>query len=141
MEVNRAKNGKLIYTYYRDADESGDRPKSGSFILPHEEVLHIPGLGFDGLIGYSPIAMARNAIGMALATEQFGATFFANNARPGGTLESPAVIKDPESLRANWEAQFSGNNNHRIAVLEEGVRPDRAPLTVETMESTTHDHG
>ena len=72
MDVRRAPNGELRYTYYRDVDESGLRPKGGYITLRKDEVLHIPGLGFDGLIGYSPIAMAKNAIGMALATEEYG---------------------------------------------------------------------
>jgi len=80
-----------------------------------------PGLGFDGLIGYSPIAMAKNAIGIAIATEEYGATFFANGATPGGILEHPGIVKDPERLRQSWKAQFSGKNNHSVAVLEEGM--------------------
>ena len=48
----------------------------GDIILRQEDVLHIPGLGFDGLIGYSPIAMARNAVGMTMACEEYGARFF-----------------------------------------------------------------
>ena len=63
--------------------------------LPPSDVLHIPGLGFDGLVGYSPIAMAKNAIGMAIACEEYGAKFFANGAAPGGVLEHPGTIKDP----------------------------------------------
>lgn len=54
-------------------------------LLP-TDVLHIPGLGFDGLMGYSPIAMAKNAIGMAIACEEYGAKFFANGAQPSGVL-------------------------------------------------------
>ena len=57
----------------------------GSLVrLNPSDVLHIPGLGFDGLVGYSPIAMAKNAIGMAIACEEYGAKFFANGAAPGG---------------------------------------------------------
>ena len=61
--------------------------KDTSYPFRNDEVLHIPGLGFDGLIGYSPIAMAKNAIGMAIATEEYGAKFFANGANPGGVLD------------------------------------------------------
>ena len=88
MEVSRASNGELVYTYYRDTDESGLNPKGGYVTLRKDDVLHIPGLGFDGLIGYSPIAMAKNAIGMSLATEEYGAAFFANGANPGGVSVS-----------------------------------------------------
>lgn len=80
MTVDRAPNGELFYTYRRDSDESRVNPKAGLIYLRSDEVLHIPGLGFDGLIGYSPIAMAKNAIGMAIACEEYGASFFANGA-------------------------------------------------------------
>jgi HK97 family phage portal protein len=124
MEVSRSKGGELLYTYYRDADESGIRPQSGAFTLRKDDVLHIPGLGFDGLVGYSPIAMAKNAIGMALATEDYGAAFFANGANPGGVLEHPGVIKPEQAdrLRESWQSQFGGANAHKVAVLEEGLK-------------------
>jgi HK97 family phage portal protein len=122
MEVSRSVSGAMVYTYYRDADESGINPKGGYITLRSDEILHIPGLGFDGLIGYSPIAMAKNAIGMSLATEEYGASFFANGANPGGVLEHPGVVKDPDRLRESWQAQFSGVNAHKVAVLEEGLK-------------------
>lgn len=99
MEVSRAANGELIYTYRRDSEESRINPNSGTVTLRRDEILHIPGLGFDGLIGYSPIAMAKNAIGMSLATEEYGASFFANGANPGGVLEHPGVIKDIQRVK------------------------------------------
>ncbi len=123
MDVSRAKNGELIYTYYRDSGESKLSPDYGVVMLRRDEVLHIPGLGFDGLVGYSPIAMAKNAIGMALATEEYGATFFANGANPGGVLEHPGVIKDPQKVKESWNAAYQGNGKqHRVAVLEEGMK-------------------
>ncbi|WP_418790920.1 phage portal protein [Phosphitispora sp. TUW77] len=123
MEVSRSKAGELIYTYYRNEDESGMKPRGGYITLRKEEVLHIPGLGFDGLIGYSPIAMAKNAIGMALATEEYGATFFANGANPGGVLEHPSVIKDIQRVKDSWNSAYQGSSNaNRVAVLEEGMK-------------------
>jgi HK97 family phage portal protein len=87
------------------------------------DVLHIPGLGFDGLVGYSPIAMAKNAIGMAIACEEYGAKFFANGAAPSGVLEHPGTIKDPKKVRETWQSQFGGSSNAgRVAVLEEGMK-------------------
>ena len=74
-------------------------------------------------MGYSPIAMAKNAIGMAIACEEYGAKFFANGAAPGGVLEHPGTIKDPQRLRENWMSQFGGSaNSGKIAVLEEGLK-------------------
>ena len=123
MDVGRATNGELVYTYYRDYDENGLNPKGGYITLRKDDVLHIPGLGFDGLIGYSPIAMAKNAIGMSLATEEYGAAFFANGANPGGVLEHPGVIKDIQRVKESWNSAYQGSANaHRVAVLEEGMK-------------------
>jgi len=123
MEVSRAPNGELIYAYRRDKEESRENPDSGQVLLRRDEVLHIPGLGFDGLIGYSPIAMAKNAVGMSIATEEYGAAFFANGAQPGGILEHPGVIKDPQRVKESWNAAYQGSGNaHRVAVLEEGMK-------------------
>ena len=121
MQVDRNEAGNLVYTYTKYYDEVGAKHAFEQITLPAYQVLHIPGLGYDGLIGYSPIAMARNAIGMSMAAEDFGATFFANGATPGGVLEHPGIVKDPERLRESWHAQFSGKNSHNIAVLEEGM--------------------
>ena len=121
MDVNRAHNGELYYTYTRNYDDYQAKDESKQVILLSDEVLHIAGLGFDGLIGYSPIAMAKNAIGLSLAAEQYGSTFFKNDATPGGILEHPNVVKDPERLRKSWQSQFSGPSGHSIAVLEEGM--------------------
>ncbi len=123
MEVTRASNGELVYKYYRDVDESGINPKGGYITLRKDEVLHIPGLGFDGLIGNSPIAMAKNAIGISLATEEYGAAFFANGANPGGVLEHPGVIKDIQRVKDSWNSAYQGSGNaHKVAVLEEGMK-------------------
>ena len=126
MTVNRASNGQIYYVYTKLLDDNfqGKNSKSGNqyYLKPHE-VLHIPGLGYDGLVGYSPITMAKNAIGMAMSTEEFGAKFFANGARPGGVLEHPGVIKNPEKVRESWNSLFRGSNNsHNTAILEEGLK-------------------
>ena len=122
MTVDRDENGRLYYAYARGQDEV-IRDKSRTVILSPEDVLHIPGLGFDGLVGYSPIAMAKNAIGMAIACEEYGAKFFANGASPGGVLEHPGTIKDPQRVRDSWMSQFGGSANaNKIAVLEEGLK-------------------
>ena len=121
MDVRRDDAGQLVYTYTRYLDEFGGKQRYEEVKLRPDQVLHIPGLGYDGLIGYSPIAMAKNAIGMTMAAEEFGSSFFANGATPSGLLEHPGVVKDPEKLRQSWHAQFSGKNSHNVAVLEEGM--------------------
>ena len=121
MSVDRDENGQLYYQYLRSTDEVGG--KNETVILKPTDVLHIPGLGFDGLVGYSPIAMAKNAIGLAIATEEYGAKFFANGAAPSGVLEHPGTIKDPQRVREAWQSQFGGSQNSgKIAVLEEGMK-------------------
>ena len=113
MKVDRDERGALFYVYRKEGKE---------YRLNREEVLHIPGLGFDGLVGHSPIAMAKNAIGMALATESYGATLFANDARPSVVLEHPGVLKEPKKIRDSWNHIYQGSQNaHKVAVLEEGM--------------------
>lgn len=124
MEVSRdSRTGELYYTYTRSTEENPNFKAAGQIHLHRTDVLHIPGLGFDGLVGYSPIAMAKTAIGIALATEEYGATFFQNGARPAGVLEHPGVVKDPEKLRESWHSVYGGTKNvGKIALLEEGVK-------------------
>ncbi len=122
MQVDRDKSGKLYYQYTTSAEDAPTM-KGNSVVLSPSDVLHIPGLGFDGLVGYSPIAMAKNAIGMAIACEEYGAKFFANGAAPSGVLEHPGTVKDPTRLRDTWQGQFGGSANAgRVAVLEEGMK-------------------
>ena len=115
MDVDRDKNGTLTYTY---STGTGDR-----VILLPEDVLHIPGLGFDGVMGYSPIALERNAIGLGIASEEYGSKFFSNGARPSGILTHPNTLKNPAALRESWNSIYGGSGNaNRVAILEEGMR-------------------
>ena len=123
MTVDRDKSGRLFYLYQRSIEDAPTLGKDSLVYLDPSDVLHIPGLGFDGLVGYSPIAMAKNAIGLAMATAEYGAKFFANGAAPGGVLEHPGTIKDPQKVKDSWNAAYQGStNSHRVAVLEEGMK-------------------
>lgn len=120
MDVNRdSKTREIYYTYWRDMDETRPQQKSGGVTLRREDVLHVAGLSFDGMVGYSPIALSKNAVGMAMATENYGAGFFSNSANPSGILEYPGHIKDHEQIRSAWESLYKGGN--RLAVLEDGM--------------------
>lgn len=122
ISVDRDEQGQLYYTYQRSNDEAATMEGS-TVVLRPADVLHIPGLGFDGLVGYSPIAMAKNAIGLAIATEEYGAKLFANGAAPSGVLEHPGTLKDPARVRDAWMSQFGGSaNSGKVAVLEEGMK-------------------
>lgn len=133
MTVDRDEKGHLYYQY---TTMTGENPKAKgeTVILLPGDVLHIPGLGFDGLVGYSPIAMAKNAIGLAIATEEYGNSFFSNGATPGGVLEHPGVMKDPEKIRDAWNAAFKGSGNaNKVAVLEEGMK--YTPISINPQEA------
>lgn len=133
VSVNRDDKGNIYYKYLRGLEDA-HLNKENEVILLHSEVLHIPGLGFDGLVGYSPIAMAKNAIGMSIACEEYGAKFFANGATPGGILEHPGVVKDPERVRASWNSAFGGSANaNKVAVLEEGMK--YTPISISPNEA------
>jgi HK97 family phage portal protein len=133
MQVDRNEKGQLVYTYTRSKDDANAKDCSPVVLRP-DDVLHIPGLGFDGLVGYSPIAMAKNAIGMAIACEEFGAKFFANGASPSGVLEHPGILKDPDKVRNSWNAAYGGSSNaHKVAVLEEGMK--YTPISISPNEA------
>ena len=116
MKVERdAVTNKIKYIYTNN--------KGISTTYTPKQVLHIPAFTFDGVLGVSPITYAREAMGLALATEEFGARFFGNGARPGGVLEHPGTIKDPDKLRDSWNKVYQGTaNSHKVAVLEEGMK-------------------
>ena len=126
MEVDRDSKGNLTYTYTTSEGKT--------YALKPEDVLHIPGLGFDGVVGYSPIALEKSAIGLGIAAEEYGSKFFSNGARPSGILVHPNTVKDPSALRASWNAAFTGSANAgKVAVLEENMHFE--PLTMPNNEA------
>ena len=133
MTVGRDEKGRLYYEYMVSNDDAKTL-KDGMVRLSPYDVLHIPGLGFDGLVGYSPIAMAKNAIGLAIAAEEYGSKFYANGATPSGILEYPGTVKEPNKVRESWNAGFGGSSNaHKIAVLEEGMK--YTPISISPNEA------
>lgn len=117
MTVERdTQTGKIKYTYSDDITNQ-------TYEYKPDQIFHIKGLSLDGVKGLSPIAQAREAVGLSLATEEYGAKFFGNGARPGGVLEHPGILKDPEKLRESWNKVYQGTrNSHKVAVLEEGMK-------------------
>jgi len=117
MEVMWDK-GAIVYQYTMLSGEQ--------FKLKPEQVLHIPGFGFDGLVGYDPLTIAREPLGLAKGMEEFGARFFANGSALNGVLQHPGpqrLSKEAtELMRTSWEGMHKGlTNSHRIAILQEGV--------------------
>ena len=132
MNVDRDEHGNIVYEYMV-SQEDAPINKGSTVKLSPSEVLHIPGLGFDGLVGYSPIAMAKNAIGLAIATEEYGSKFFANGATPSGILEFPGTVKEPERVRESWNKGFGGENKHKVAILEQGMK--YTPISISPNEA------
>lgn len=122
VDIRRMPSGELAYVVTIGDPLERDPEQS---VLPWANVMHIKGLGYDGVRGYSPISLARQAVGLALATEEFGARFFGNGARPGVVLEHPGLMNDTahERLKRSWEGRHQGlENSHRVAILEEGMK-------------------
>ena len=126
MEDIRRVDGELFY-FYRLPDGQGVR-------LPAYRVMHIRGLSPDGMYGYNPIALMRNAIGLTKATEEYGSKFFANGAIPSIVVKHPGTLSDGayDRLIESWEARHQGlENAHRIAILEEGMSVDQVGMAPE----------
>jgi HK97 family phage portal protein len=90
------------------------------------ELLHVPGLGYDGLVGLSPISLARQAIGLAVAAEEYGARLFGSGALMSGILTTDQALPDEataEALKARWKAKIAGvARSHEVAVLDRGAK-------------------
>lgn len=116
MVVER-RGGRLMYGYTIT-------PGQPRRYLPADQIWHIRGLSFNGLVGYSVIAYARQAVGLAVAAEEFGARLFQNNTRPAGVITHPLNLSADaqKRLKKNWEATYGGlENSHKTAILEEGM--------------------
>ncbi len=106
---------------YRVRMQSGDET-----VLPRGRIWHLRGLSSDGLMGMSPIELARESLGMALAAQDYGARFFRNDAKPtGGWIEFPGAFKDAEAKRVfrdSYQAAQAGSNRGKVLVLENGMK-------------------
>jgi HK97 family phage portal protein len=113
VTIKETQNSELIYEYY----EKGAKKQFGAW-----EILHIPGFGFDGIKGLSPIGMARESIGLTRATEKFGAEFFGKGANFGSILKHPDVLssKARDNLKKSVEEQAE-SGSHSFFILEEGM--------------------
>ena len=110
----RTDSGELYYELNR-----------GKNFITANNMLHIPGLSFDGISGVSPITLARQSLGLSMAIEQFGAGYFGRGARPGGVLTFPGQLSPEarQNLRRSFEELHAGGaNSHRVALLEAGLK-------------------
>lgn len=95
-----------------------------SVTLAPADVVHLMGYSFDGICGMSPIWVARNAIGLGLAMEEFGSKYFANDAKSGGFLMHPGKLNEKAkgNITESFHNQTGGENSHKVKVLEEGLK-------------------
>lgn len=123
----RNDNGEIFYKVRPD--------NSGIEVdIPRDQMLHIPGLSYNGLVGYSPIAKMREAIGLALATEEFGARFFGAGTHPGLIVSHPGKLGDQahKNLRESLATTYSGlGKAHRLLLLEEAMKVEKIGINPE----------
>ncbi|MFD2206629.1 phage portal protein [Kiloniella antarctica] len=116
MNPDRDSRNKLVY------EVSNERQPNT--ILSADQIYHVKGLSYDGLMGYSPVRLARDSLSLSAAMERYGSAFFGNGANPGGVLEHPGNLSSEaaKGLRESWEAKHKGvNRSHKVAILEEGM--------------------
>jgi HK97 family phage portal protein len=127
---HRVFDGTLVFKTTEGVEEQTEvydaaPPNVGERTIAAEDMLAIPGgITLDGRLAQSTIQLARQAVGLALATEKYGAKYFGNGARPGGVLEHPGKLTPQarETLKRSWQEAQGGENAHRVAVLEEGMK-------------------
>lgn len=135
-EIERSNNGKAVGLWPLLPDRTyAEKPSEGKlqyrttingtqYVLPKDRVLHIKNLGFNGYSGLSTITLHRQGIGLALSAEEFGAKFFANDAKSGGFLQYPGKLSEParKNLSESVNAQGGLEKAHRVKLLEEGMK-------------------
>lgn len=137
MDVDRDSKGNLTYTYTTSDGKT--------VVIKPTDVLHIPGLGFDGVMGYSPIALEKSAIGLGLASEEYGSKFFSNGARPSGILTHPNTVKNPRAIRDSWNSAYGGSTNaNRVAIappVQRGIYRRGEEILPATVKPADRQHG
>jgi len=116
---------ELVYRHQNDGAEK---------IYRMEDILHIRGLSPDGLIGYSPLILLRDAFGHCKAVQEYSSSYFKNDASPGGILTSPNPLSQTahDSLKAAWTAGHAGKGkHHRVAIMDNGLQWQSIGVTPE----------
>lgn len=130
MKVKRPDpQGPLVYEY-----NMTDTGRTVNF--PPWEILHIAGLGFNGLIGYSVISLAREGIATGLAYEEYSGRFFSNNATPAGFLEVPGIVnaEEKKKIREDWYGMYGGvNKSQLIGIIGQGMKFN--PVSVQARDA------
>ena len=121
----KIKDDELVYEITVDGE---------IMVLPRSQVLHVPGLGFDGFMGYSVVSLARESVGMGLAMEKFGASFFGQGAHPGIAVTHPGKLSEGayKNLSGELSTKYAGlGKAHRLMLLEEGMKFEKVGISQE----------
>lgn len=121
----RMLDGELVYEIIVGTEKK---------VLPRRQILHIPGFGFDGIVGYNVIAMARRSIGLSMAMETFGATYFGNGTHPGVIISHPGKLSEQTAvnLRKSLTESYSGlGKAHRLMLLEDAMKIEKVGVDPE----------
>lgn len=138
-EIERTRGGRPLALWplapsrirpYRSKDDDGiyykyTQPTGSVARIPARDMLHVPALGYDGLVGYSPVSLMAEPIGLNKAAERYAAELFSNDARPSGTIEVPMALSDQAYKRMQKSVETSGavhGQRHRLKILEEGAK-------------------
>lgn len=126
VQIDQLESGRLVYRY----TPSGD---AQAVTLSQDEVFHLraPLLDATGVLGVSPIDHAADVVGGMLAAQAYGNRFFANDARSSVYIKHPGHLKNTEALAKTWERAHGGDNQHRVAILEEGMEVGQLSVTPE----------
>lgn len=114
VNVFRGTDSKIYYQVFVDGR---------AYTVASKDMLHFPGLSFDGVKGYSPISVMRESMGLGLAAQKFGARFFGSGANMDGVIEVPSTLNDEvyKRLRDSWDEKYHGlEKSHKTAILEGG---------------------
>ena len=100
--------------------------------LPRSRILHLHGLGFDGFLGYSVVAMAKKSLGLSMAMETFGSRFFGHGTHPSVVITHQNQIKDIKAMREALSEVYAGlGNTHRMMLLEDGMKVEKLGIPPE----------
>jgi HK97 family phage portal protein len=123
----RLPNGDLAYQT-QDGEVGGSNR-----VIKSQDMLHVPLMSYDGIVGLSPIQQAARALGLAAGAEKYGSRIFANGAVPMVAIKTNAKVKaeDKTKMRSDWESLQSGGNQHRVAILDQDMSIEKLGITPE----------
>lgn len=123
MKIDRTDSGELVYEY--------QHPDGQKFVLPRSRILHIPGFSFDGIQGYNLVSYAKQSLGLIKGAESFGSKYFANGAKTSGVVEIEKEMSEKafNNLQKSVNDQISGDNVHKLLLLEDGAKFKQVSLS------------